>query len=96
VQHRTNNLGVSLRLVSSGHGVAMIPRLGITDAAGVVYRDVVDAQLSRELFIVLRESSAPRPALSALATAILQSERAVSSHLAHRAPSARQTRRSRP
>jgi DNA-binding transcriptional LysR family regulator len=89
IRHRTNNLGVSLRLVATGHGVAMIPRLGITDASGIVYRDVVDASLSRELYVVLRESSTPRPALSALTTAVLHSERVASFGLADRAPSAR-------
>ena len=94
VQHRTNNLGVSLRLVGSGHGVAMIPRLGITDARGVAYRNIVETDLSRELWVVLRDSATPRPALSALTTAILQSERAASSSLSDRAPAARRKRRS--
>lgn len=78
IRHRTNNFGVAQKLVAAGQAVAMIPRLACESAPNIVLRRVEDIELSRDLFLVTRESSNPRPALSALSKAILSSEREVS------------------
>ncbi|KWV55144.1 hypothetical protein AS026_37855 [Rhizobium altiplani] len=66
VRHRTDNFGVSLALVGSGCGLAMVPRLATSSAPpNVVFRRSADFSMDRTVCLAIRETSSARPALTA-------------------------------
>ena len=67
VRHETNELGMLLALVASGHAVTLLPELALTAGVdGVAVRPVADVELSRTLFSAVRAGADRRPALAAL------------------------------
>ena len=78
IRYRANNIGTLLSLVASGHAVAMIPGLGNVAAhAGAAVRTVAEKPLARRIFIAVRRSSTPRPALTAVADALVETAAAM-------------------
>jgi DNA-binding transcriptional LysR family regulator len=71
VRHRTNDAAISLAIVASGLGVAMIPDLPLpAHHPGIKLRDIAEAPIYRAIFAATRTTDASRPSTQALLSAI--------------------------
>lgn len=66
VLHEVDDYRTSLALVAGGHGVALVPELGLGEVPRGVRTAVVDPSVTRSIQLAVRASSASRPALLAI------------------------------
>lgn len=70
VVHELDDYPTALRLVAGGHGISMIPDLGLEDVpAGVRIVDI-EPSVTRTIQLASRRSSADRPAIAAVIDAV--------------------------
>jgi DNA-binding transcriptional LysR family regulator len=73
VRWQTDDLLLHLEHVAAGHGVALLPRLGVrTGVAAVEVRPLAPPAVTRELLAVTRSSAVARPAVAAVLGALTQ------------------------
>lgn len=73
VRWQTDDLLLHLEHVAAGHGVALLPRLGVrTGVAAVEVRELAAPAVTRELLAVTRSSAVARPAVAAVLGALTQ------------------------
>ncbi|HEU5152730.1 MAG TPA: LysR family transcriptional regulator [Iamia sp.] len=71
VRWQTDDLLLHLEHVAAGHGVALLPRLGVrTGVAAVEVRPLAPPTVSRELLAVTRSVAVARPAVAAVLDAL--------------------------
>ncbi|HMJ77357.1 MAG TPA: LysR substrate-binding domain-containing protein [Iamia sp.] len=71
VRWQTDDLILHLEHVAAGHGVALLPRLGVrAGVAGIEVRPLAPPAVTRELLAVTRSAAVARPAVAAVLTAL--------------------------
>jgi DNA-binding transcriptional LysR family regulator len=71
VRWQTDDLILHLEHVAAGHGVALLPRLGVrTGVAAVEVRELTPPTVTRELLAVTRSVAVARPAVAAVLAAL--------------------------
>ncbi len=71
VRWQTDDLLLHLEHVAAGHGVALLPRLGVrSGVADVEVRPLAPPEVTRELLAVTRRSVVARPAVAAVVAAL--------------------------
>lgn len=77
VTWETDDMWVLARAVAAGHGVTVLPRLAVAPVDGLALRPLA-TPLSRRLKLVTRAAAQQRPAVAAVAGAIVDAARAFS------------------
>ncbi|MDP8970405.1 MAG: LysR family transcriptional regulator [Actinomycetota bacterium] len=70
IAHQIDLYPTALRLVAAGHGVALIPDLGLVDAPSDLRVVDLDPPLSRTIQLAYRTTSGERPAIAAVRDAL--------------------------
>ncbi|HEV7722963.1 MAG TPA: LysR substrate-binding domain-containing protein, partial [Iamia sp.] len=73
VRWQTDDLILHLEHVAAGHGVALLPRLGVrAGVAGIEVRPLAPPAVTRELLAVTRSAAVARPAVAAVLAALTE------------------------